>query len=839
MTTTKEPDDGGTITPSDDNVLGGTTKVVEYSPNPGYRITRITIDGTTNVDINDYQNSFTFSNIDANHSVHVVFTPVEDVKITKDSTGTGADSNEYFPIRIKIYGNTDWHYTLTGLDANATCTGVIDQPTMINGQTPETVCLKDGQTVTIADVGTGIQVEAEEVDHGDYTSSVIYCDNNLCINAAGHPKTTFDNTLLTSSYYVLSTSTYGNSANEITFVNSKGSPPVTVDYRIIGDAPNGSPSVPESERIEYDSPYTQKPGLADGTYDHRECTFNGWYSNETLSTRWVDGTHLTNNLVLYGAWNCTSQPVTVDYQIVGDAPSGSPSVPASENVEYNSPYTQKPGLADGTYDGKTCSFNGWYTNTELTTRWTDGTALTSDMTLYGAWNCVNQPVTVSYQLVGDAPSGSPTVPADETKEYGSQYTQKAKLPDGTYDGKVCTFNGWYTNTELTTTWIDGATLTNNLTLYGAWNCTNPPVSIDYQIIGDAPSGSPSAPASETKEYGSPYTQQEKLANGFYGGKKCMFNGWYLDRSYTTTWDDGDPVYSNLHFYGSWSCDEVVNSIYKATTTGKTKLGEEFTYVIANNVPELESNMYYKSYQIIDELESAIVLENTNNITITANGSDVTNNFNIDITGKKVTITAKDTSVASFYGKNYEIAMTVYVDKNADLSKYKQGNKYVIPNKAKIIVTPADGTATCNDGICTCETNCTEKESPEVLKEVGSITISYVVLGQLQPNAKLTDPIPTPEEILSGTKYTARPGLTTKDTSMECIFNGWYKDSSLKTKYADGTELEEDLTLYGGWTCSKIVKSPDTGISLKILLVLGAVAIIGSGYIFIKRKALLK
>ena len=34
-----------------------------------------------------------------------------------------------------------------------------------------------------------------------------------------------------------------------------------------------------------------------------------------------------------------------------------------------------------------CKFDGWYTNEDLTGKWTDGTALNKDMTLYGAWDC--------------------------------------------------------------------------------------------------------------------------------------------------------------------------------------------------------------------------------------------------------------------------------------------------------------------------------------------------------------------------------------------------------------------------------------------------------------------
>ena len=32
--------------------------------------------------------------------------------------------------------------------------------------------------------------------------------------------------------------------------------------------------------------------------------FNGWYTSDDLTGKWVDGTALNENLTLYGAWDC-------------------------------------------------------------------------------------------------------------------------------------------------------------------------------------------------------------------------------------------------------------------------------------------------------------------------------------------------------------------------------------------------------------------------------------------------------------------------------------------------------------------------------------------------------
>ena len=81
-------------------------------------------------------------------------------------------------------------------------------------------------------------------------------------------------------------------------------PKVCVDYVIVGDVrPNPDLTDPTPGTSCYDkgTKYDQENEL---TTRQENCKFNGWYTSEDLTGKWVDGTALNNNLTLYGAWDC-------------------------------------------------------------------------------------------------------------------------------------------------------------------------------------------------------------------------------------------------------------------------------------------------------------------------------------------------------------------------------------------------------------------------------------------------------------------------------------------------------------------------------------------------------
>ena len=81
-------------------------------------------------------------------------------------------------------------------------------------------------------------------------------------------------------------------------------PKVCVDYVIVGDVkPNPDLTDPTPGRSCFDkgTSYDQEKAL---TTRQENCKFNGWYTKEDLTGKWVDGTALNNDMTLYGSWDC-------------------------------------------------------------------------------------------------------------------------------------------------------------------------------------------------------------------------------------------------------------------------------------------------------------------------------------------------------------------------------------------------------------------------------------------------------------------------------------------------------------------------------------------------------
>lgn len=212
---------GGTVTATQ-NVTGGGSQTITYTPDAGYRLLSVTVDGDP-VSISTYPSSYTFdstnSNMCTSHTIDVAFEPIlKPVMITKTVTGTGASTNQYFPIKVQVYkaGN----YTVSGYTASASCGSSISNPstattTTAGGTTPTgtTFCLKDNQTITIADVPVTTKVVATETAVTGYGTSVKYIN---CPNGDSSVTTYNSNE---ANYICVRDG--ADSENTITFVNNK------------------------------------------------------------------------------------------------------------------------------------------------------------------------------------------------------------------------------------------------------------------------------------------------------------------------------------------------------------------------------------------------------------------------------------------------------------------------------------------------------------------------------------------------------------------------------------------------------------------------------------------
>jgi len=112
-------------------------------------------------------------------------------------------------------------------------------------------------------------------------------------------------------------------------------------------------------------------------------------------------------------------------------------------------------LTDLTYEGYT--FGGWYTDEDCTTEFTSSTTVESDLTLYAKWTKNADTFTVTFNT-----NGGSSIDAVEVEE-GSTVTAPT---DPTLDGY--TFDGWYTDSALTTAFDFSTAITADITLYAKW-----------------------------------------------------------------------------------------------------------------------------------------------------------------------------------------------------------------------------------------------------------------------------------------------------------------------------------------------------------------------------------
>lgn len=87
-------------------------------------------------------------------------------------------------------------------------------------------------------------------------------------------------------------------------VKTPGKPSVCVEYVIVGNViPDPALTDPTPGKNCYDkgTKYTQESVL---TTRQKTCKFKGWYTKESLTGKWIDGTKLDKDLILYGAWDC-------------------------------------------------------------------------------------------------------------------------------------------------------------------------------------------------------------------------------------------------------------------------------------------------------------------------------------------------------------------------------------------------------------------------------------------------------------------------------------------------------------------------------------------------------
>lgn len=107
-------------------------------------------------------------------------------------------------------------------------------------------------------------------------------------------------------------------------------------------------------------------------------TFDGWYADDTYSTKFDFTKPITSNTTVYAKWTAKDYEVSFVTEH-GDAPT-------SQNVKYNGTANDPGKLSEDGY-----TFIGWYTDHTYSTKFDFSTPITGDTKVYAKWE-KNAPV---------------------------------------------------------------------------------------------------------------------------------------------------------------------------------------------------------------------------------------------------------------------------------------------------------------------------------------------------------------------------------------------------------------------------------------------------------------
>ena len=208
---------------------------------------------------------------------------------------------------------------------------------------------------------------------------------------------------------------------------------------------------------------------------------------------------------------------TITYELDGGTLSNAPTQYNKNSGTITIPRPTRDGYR----------FTGW-TGTDLTEKTLDvviPAGSTGDREYTANWVGTR---TVTFDV-----NGHGTAPAPQTVDIG---TKAVKPADPVQTG--WRFDGWYTDEDCTAAYDFDSVVTDNITLYAKWVKT---VTVTYHVGSYG-----TAPASQTVDAGKKFTRPADPVDS-----RAIFQGWYTDENYTTAYDFGSAVETDLNLYAKW------------------------------------------------------------------------------------------------------------------------------------------------------------------------------------------------------------------------------------------------------------------------------------------------
>ncbi|WP_168735955.1 InlB B-repeat-containing protein [Cohnella fermenti] len=248
--------------------------------------------------------------------------------------------------------------------------------------------------------------------------------------------------------------------------------------------------------------------------------FAGWYTSAGLTDAYNFTAPVTGNFVLYAKWTLNS------YTVSFSSDGGSEVADQTVGEGYQAREPEEPTKAGYV-------FSGWYSNSNLASRYDFTTSVTTDLMLYAKW-------TASYTMSFDSDGG--TTVDNQTVVEGDV----ASEPDApTREGH--TFGGWYSDRTLTQAYSFTTPVTGSFVLYAKWTLNSYTVSFN--------SNGGSAVGSQTVDYNGKATQPAAPTLAGH-----TFGGWYSDSGVTQSFNfAATPITADVTLYAKWTTNSYTVS----------------------------------------------------------------------------------------------------------------------------------------------------------------------------------------------------------------------------------------------------------------------------------------
>ena len=216
------------------------------------------------------------------------------------------------------------------------------------------------------------------------------------------------------------------------------------------------------------------------------------------------------------------EPEQVVYTVTFDTDGGSEISAKSVNADEAVAQPDSPTKTGFVFDG-------WYTDSQLTTAWDFETKVTQDITLYAKWKILVLNVTFFTD-------GGTEISAQEVN-----YNETAVQPESDPTKENCTFDGWYTDRTYSTEFDFTTEITQDITIYAKWIVSEESFEVKFETSGG--SDIATQVIKENQKATKPATDPTKA--------HFKFGGWYVDEACSLAFDFDTELTEATTIYARW------------------------------------------------------------------------------------------------------------------------------------------------------------------------------------------------------------------------------------------------------------------------------------------------